>query len=89
MNHRHTKEPQYDEESLTTFEQQETETLIAALAAYCRILEQQVVGLRREVNRLTPQGQDKPFPDLHSDLYETFDHLPAYTRFRHLLTELE
>lgn len=79
----------YDEESLAMIEEQETEALIAALAAYCRSLEKQVVELRGKVNRLTPQGQDKPFPDLHNDLYETFDHLAAYTRFRPLLTELE
>ncbi|NTZ16428.1 hypothetical protein EXW96_20840 [Paenibacillus sp. JMULE4] len=89
MDDKQTREPMYDVESLAAFEGQETEELIAALAAYCRSLEQQVVGLRQEMNRLTPQGQDKPFPDLHSDLYETFDHLAAYTRFRHLLTGLE
>ncbi|WP_372814777.1 hypothetical protein [Paenibacillus sp.] len=83
------REPMYDEESLAALEQQETEALIAALAQYCKSLEQQVVELRRDVNRLTPQGQDKPFPDVHSDLYETFDHLAAYKRFRHLLTGLE
>ena len=80
------REPMYDEESLAAIEQQETEALIATLAQYCKSLEQQV---RRDVNRLTPQGQDEPFPDVHSDLYETFDHLAAYKRFRHLLTGLE
>jgi hypothetical protein len=80
------REPMYDEESLAALEQQETEALIATLAQYCKSLEQQV---RRDVNRLTPQGQDEPFPDVHSDLYETFDHLAAYKRFRHLLTGLE
>ncbi|WP_027092654.1 hypothetical protein [Cohnella thermotolerans] len=83
------REPMYDEESLAALEQQEAEALIAALAQYCKSLEQQVVELRRDVNRLAPQGQDEPFPDVHSDLYETFDHLAAYKRFRHLLTELE
>jgi len=83
------REPMYDEESLAALEQQEIEALIAALAQYCKSLEQQVVELRRDVNRLTPPGQDKPFPDVHSDLYETFDHLAAYKRFRHLLTGLE
>jgi hypothetical protein len=84
-----TREPIYDEESLVAVEQQETEALIAALAQYCKNLERQVVELRHDVNRLTSPGQDKPFPDVHSDLYETFDHLAAYPRFRHLLTELE
>ncbi|KKC45815.1 hypothetical protein VE23_01735 [Paenibacillus sp. D9] len=84
-----TREPMYDEESLVALRQQETEALIAALAQYCKSLEQQVVELRHDVNRLTSPGQEKPFPDVHSDLYETFDHLAAYPRFRHLLTELE
>lgn len=89
MNDTHVHEPVYDEEQLTAFEEEQTERLIAALAAYCRRLEEQVVLLRRNVNQLTLQGKDGPFPEPHSDLYETFDHLAAYTRFRHLLTELE
>lgn len=89
MSDTHDQEPVYDEEQLSTFEEEQTEELIAALAAYCKRLEEQVVLLRRDVNRLTPQGKDEPFPELHSDLYESFDHLAVYTRFRHLLTELE
>lgn len=93
MNHRDItvseSDPIYDEEALADLQQQETEALIEALVNYCKSLEQQVVDLRRDVNRLTPEELGEPFPDLHSDLYETFDHLAAYARFGHLLTLLE
>jgi hypothetical protein len=70
-------------------QQQETDALIEALANYCKSLEQQAVELRRDINRLTPKEQEQPFPDLHSDLYEAFDHLAAYAKFSHLLNLLE
>lgn len=93
MNDTYVYEPRVDEEQLAVCEDEkritETEELIGALAAYCRSLESQVVGLRCKVNRLMAKEEDLPFPELHSDLYETFDHLAAYERFRHLLTELE
>ena len=93
MNDTYDPEVGVDEEQLAACEGEkriaETEEWIGALAAYCRSLESQVVGLRCKVNRLMAKEEDLPFPELHSELYETFDHLAAYERFRHLLTQLE
>jgi hypothetical protein len=41
-----------------------------------------VVGLRDQVNSLTPGEQPKPFFDLHSDIYEEFSDYPAYTKYQ-------
>lgn len=42
---------------------------IAALAQYCKSLEQQVVELRHDVNRLTSPGQEKPFFRMCTAIY--------------------
>lgn len=56
--------PIYDDCMLEIIEQHQTEELMAALVDYCKELEKQVIGLRCEVNRLTPSGKKKPFPEL-------------------------
>lgn len=82
-------EPTIDDVTLEALEAQETDELIAGIAAYARSLEQQIVQLRGQVNDLTPEDQEPPFPELHTDLYESFDHYAAYERFAHVLKELE
>jgi hypothetical protein len=67
----------------------QVEELVEALAKYCRQLEKQVVSLRRQANRLTPSDKPKPFPELHSDLYESFYQYATYPRFKHILKCLE
>jgi len=82
-------EPIYDDVTLEAIKQQETEELIRSLVEYCKSLEKQVVELRRQVNRLTPQSQHEPFPDPHSDLYEVFHGYAAYPMFQEALKPLE
>ncbi len=59
--------------------------LIIRLLAYTKTLESNVLALRRKVNALTQQGQEQPFPDLHTDIYEAFDDHPAYERYKDYL----
>jgi hypothetical protein len=82
-------EPMYDVEQLESMKEQEIQELILGLVTYARSLELQVVELRSQVNKLTPPDQDEPFPGVHSDLYETFDHYTAYPTFKHILKQLE
>lgn len=78
-------EPMYDTEQLEAIQEQETADLIVKLLLNAKSLEEQVVALRSEVNRLTPQGESAPYEDLYSDLYENFDDHPAYERYRHII----
>jgi hypothetical protein len=75
-------EPIFDIEQLEEIKDQETADLIAKLLLYAQSLEEQVVELRKEVNRLTPRGEPTPYEDLHSDIYENFDDHPVYVRHR-------
>jgi hypothetical protein len=83
------EEPMYDDCTLELIEQLETEELISALADYCKDLEEQIVELRCQVNKLTPVVNSEPFPDPHSDLYEVFYHYAAYPKFKHILKQLD
>jgi hypothetical protein len=85
----HPTEPIVDDQTLEAMEERETEELIAGLAAYARSLEQQIVQLRSQINDLTPEDQEPLFPELHTDLYESFDHYAAYGRFAHVLEALK
>lgn len=76
------KEPIYDDDMLTIIKEQETADLIKALLCYTRTLENMVVGLREQVNSLTPAEQPKPFFDLHSDIYQEFCDYPAYSKYQ-------
>ncbi|CAM4422066.1 hypothetical protein L1N85_26350 [Paenibacillus alkaliterrae] len=87
--HSHNAEPLVDDLTLEAREEQETEELMAGLAAYARSLELQIVQLRCQINELTPAGQEKPFPELHTDLYESFDQYAAYGKFEHVLQSLK
>jgi hypothetical protein len=82
-------ERMYDVETLEWMKEQETEELILGLAEYVKSLQLQVVQLRSQVNKLTPSDQEEPFPGVHSDLYETFDHYAAYVKYNHILKLLE
>jgi len=84
INDRHT-EPMYDEGQLEAIQEQENADLIVKLLLYAKSLEEQVVALRSEVNRLTPQDESAPYEDLHSDLYESFDDHPAYERYSDII----
>ncbi|CAM3959000.1 hypothetical protein L1N85_00015 [Paenibacillus alkaliterrae] len=87
--HSHYAEPIVDDLMLEAGEEQETEELVAGLTAYARSLELQMIQLRCRINELTPAGQEKPFPEPHTDLYESFDHYAAYEKFKHVLQPLE
>ncbi len=78
------KEPMYDDWTLELIETQQVEELITALIKYCVRLEKQVVNLRCRVNRLTPKNQPKPYPELHSNIYQVFYGYEAYSKFEHL-----
>ena len=82
-------EPIYDDVMLELIEELKIAELIKALAKYAKTLENMVVELRRQVNTLTPAGQPAPFPDLHTDIYEMFDHYPAYQKFEDILKRLD
>jgi len=74
------KEPMYDDQSLEMFEDIKIAELVSALLIYSKELENQVVMLRKEVNSLTDSSGLKPYEDLYSDVFEVFDHYPAYEK---------
>lgn len=75
------EEPTYDEEMLQSIEEEKIRELVSGLVNYARNLELQVIALRRQINQLTPPGQEEPFPEPHSDIYGSFDHFAAYEMF--------
>ena len=81
------KEPIYDDDMLTIIKEQESAELIKALLCYTRTLENMVVGLREQVNSLTPAGQPELFFDLHSDIYEVFCDYPAYAKYKEIFEQ--
>lgn len=70
------------EEQLEEIKERENIDLIIGLLNYTKSLEEMVIELRSNVNALTPSGEQLPFPDLHGDVYEVFDHHPAYERYK-------
>lgn len=79
-----TVESIHDTEQLDAVEQENAD-LITKLLLYAKSLEEQVISLRAEVNRLTPLDESKPYEELHNDLYENFDDHPAYERYRDII----
>jgi hypothetical protein len=75
-------EPMYDVEQLDYFKEMEPVDLIVKLLGYTKTLEEMVIDLRVQVNRLTPKNEPLPYEDLHSDVYEVFDDHPAYERYK-------
>lgn len=75
-------EPMYDDESLAVFEDIKVAELIAAILEYSKELEDEVLMLRTEVNNLTSPTNRKPYEDLKSDVFQVFDHYPAYQKFQ-------
>jgi len=75
-------EQMYDDDSLAMFEDIKVAELIAAVLEYSKELEDEVVMLRTEVNNLTQSTSPKPYEDLYSDVFQVFDHFPAYQKFR-------
>ncbi|MBE0452033.1 MAG: hypothetical protein IBX70_14500 [Clostridia bacterium] len=71
---------EYDEQELLAVNEQQTNELIAALLNYAQGLENQVVLLRSDLNKRTLADEAQPYPDLHTDIYETFEGYPAYER---------
>ena len=82
-------EPMFDDETIDSFENQETSELIQALLRYTKKLETMVVDLRAEVNELTPAGKTAPYFDIHSDIYEVFYDYPGYSRFEDIFEETQ
>ncbi len=70
----------YDDQAMIALEEQQVSELVASLINYAQGLETQVVGLRSQINRLSASDTAKPYPDLHSDIYELFCDYPAYER---------
>ncbi len=81
-------EPMYDDESLEMFEEIKVAELLSAILEYSKELEDQVVMLRTEVNNLTPSTARKPYEDLYSDVFQVFDHYPAYQKYRQYVERL-
>lgn len=75
-------EQMYDDESLEMLEDIKVAELISAMLEYSKQLENQVVMLRTAVNNLTPSTARKPYEDLNSDVFQAFDHYPAYQKYR-------
>lgn len=73
--------------SLEMIEEEETELLMDAVVDNCIELGEQVVELRRRINRLIPS--EPPFLYLYSDLYAGFCDYAAYPKFKHILKRLE
>lgn len=44
-----------------------------------------VIKLRQEANELTPAGEDIPFTELHSDIYESFFGHPSMVRYHDII----
>jgi len=77
-------EPIYDELTLELIQRQETDELVAAMIEYYSELERMVIDLRCEVNKLTPPGKRKPYPDPVSDFMRGFYDYAAFPKFEHL-----
>lgn len=66
-------------------EEMDTIYLIVNLLIYSKKLEETIIELRKNINELTPEGLPKPFFELHSDIYESFEDCRAYDRNRELI----
>ena len=75
-------ESMYDDETINLAREMDNIRLIIDLLRYSRRLEETVVELRTEINRLSPKERDIPYAELHSDIYENFDDHPAYKKYR-------
>jgi len=73
-------EPSYDECSIDMMAELEWVVLTLAILQYAHQLEDMVVLLRMKANEMTPQKKPMPFPDLHENIYETFEDYPAYQK---------
>ncbi|MBP1935124.1 hypothetical protein [Ammoniphilus resinae] len=82
------KESMFDDETIEMATEMEAVDLIVKLLSYTQTLEETIIGLRKEVNGLTPPHRPSPYFDLHSDLYEVFDEHPAYERYRDIIEKL-
>lgn len=82
------KEPMHDNQSLEMFEDIKVAELVSALLIYSKELENQVVMLRKEVNSLSDTAGPKPYEDLYSDVFQVFDHYPAYEKYQEYIEVL-
>ena len=71
-----------DDESLSNLAQEQRTDLVGQIWQYALALEQYVIKLRNEVNRLSDKSSVIPYPDIESDFRVRFfsDH-PAYEIF--------
>lgn len=71
-----------DDMTLDTLVKEQCADLVGQIWQYTLALEQYVVKLRKEVNRLSGNGSVVPYPDIESDFRVRFfsDH-PAYEIF--------
>ena len=56
--------------------------LIINLISYSKKLERMIIQLRSEVNALTPAGENLPYFELHSDIYENFFDYPTIIKYQ-------
>ncbi len=76
-----------DDMILDTLVKEQCADLVGQIWQYTLALEQDVVKLRKEVNRLSGNGSVVPYPDIESDFRVRFfsDH-PAYEVFAAVLS---
>ncbi len=85
---RRDKEEEPCTDCLFAFEEEiEAFELIRALFDYTCELEKKIVELRKQVNKLTPQEELTPFPELHENIYQSFFDYPAYRKFQKYFEE--
>jgi hypothetical protein len=76
------QEPMEDDITIELAKEMENVRLIVDLLSYSRKLEEMVIELRNDVNRLSPKGEPKPYQEVHSDVYESFYDYPAYEKYK-------
>lgn len=75
----------YDCESIVLIEKQQIGELIAAILSHGEDLANQIVELRKEINRLSGNGIYAPYNDLHSDIFKNFDCHPVYQEYQEII----
>ena len=73
-------DPMYDDVSIENQKEIESSDLIYQLRQYIIVLEEYVIRLRKQVNRLADKGKE-PFPDPASDFCIRFCDHPLYEKY--------
>jgi hypothetical protein len=86
----------YDTEQLEMMEEYETHTLVSDLVEYSNELAEEILKLRKEVNRYDQALQSKrnmdhyrpPYDDLYSDIFRDFSEHKVYEKFKDELDKM-